>query len=238
MLPQSLLAVVFAATTAVAFPAPDGQEPAQVVRFKRDSILEARDFELAEAHGVDLSKMYKHSLLKRGDGDHVTVWVDRRYVEHEDLHEARDTEAALEERDINLRVGKDAAFSGSIISDYCYDHKRQDHTGPNGPTTGGVKAIYQWARAHGGGKFNVKSTTNWENLVVAGSNGGTNALYRARALSGGTDIGTQDVRNDADWTLSKQRSFSGSWRASSKGGESCYLGRRINYELIRTQYNV
>jgi hypothetical protein len=86
-----------------------------------------------------------------------------------------------------------------------------------------VYLSYQWARAHRGGSWPVRS--NWENLV-----------YKARKVSGSnTVIGTQDVRNDADWTQNRAREFSGrGWRASSKGGETCVLNSRINYEIVRT----
>ena len=78
---------------------------------------------------------------------------------------------------------------------------------------------------------------SWENLVIAGSNKGANAVYKARRVSGlgGARIGTQDVRNDADWTQNRAREFSGrGWRASSKGGETCVLNSRINYEIVKT----
>lgn len=181
--------------------------------------------------------MYKHSLLKRDDGDHVTVWVDRRFIEHEDDEE---DDESLAKRQTDIRLANGSGFKNDIFSDRCHHHKRQDHTGPNGPTTGGVQAIYQWARAHSGGTFPVTTSTTWKNLIVAGSNGGTNALYRARTTGGsqGTLIGTADVRNDADWTQNKARNFGGKWRASSKGGETCAYGLRLNYELIKTKYDV
>lgn len=51
LLLPSLLAVV-----AVAVPIADTEEHVEVVRYKRDTILEARDIELADTHGVDLNE--------------------------------------------------------------------------------------------------------------------------------------------------------------------------------------
>jgi hypothetical protein len=184
--------------------------------------------------------VYKHSLIRREDGDHIIIWVDNRFVTEGELdavHGAEKNEENLVERQ-STRIGKEAEFEKWWISDWCRDHKRQDHTGPNGPYSGGVQAMYRWARAHGGGFFNVVGQ-DWQNLVIAGSNSGANALYRARSVRSTTGrLGTMDLRNDADWTQNRARKFGSSWRASSKGGETCDINVRLNYEIIRTKYKV
>lgn len=164
-------------------------------------------------------------MFKRDDGDHIVVWVARSFTEED---------PSLTKRQ-GARPGRESGFQNSPFSDYCRSHKRQNHAGPNGPYSGGVQAIYRWARGHSGGEWNVNK--NWENLVIAGSNKGANAVYKARVVSGlnPTATGTMDVRNDADWTQNRAREFSGrGWRASSKGGETCGLNTRINYEIVRT----
>lgn len=50
LLPSLLAAVAVAAPTA------DAEGHLEVVRFKRDAVLEARDLELADAHGIDLTE--------------------------------------------------------------------------------------------------------------------------------------------------------------------------------------
>jgi hypothetical protein len=171
-------------------------------------------------------------MVKRDDGDHVVVWVARDFVE--DRNVADDRQGFSKRQ--GARPGDKSGFGADTASDYCRDHKRQDHTGPNGPYSGGVQAMYRWARGHPGGSWPLGSS--WKNLVLAGSNKGANAIYKAKMVSGGdTWIGTQDVRNDADWTQKRAREFSGrGWRASSKGGETCVLWSRINYEIVRTDY--
>jgi hypothetical protein len=216
------------ATSVVAIPVADiGESEDNLVLFKRDGVLDARDLALADIHGVNVTEMYKHSMFKRDDGDHIVVWVARDFVENED--EVNNVQG-IDKRQTARPAG---GFRTDSVSDYCRDHKRQDHTGPNGPFSGGVKAMYGWARGHRGGSWPVGSS--WKTLVLAGSNSGANAIYRARTVRGGsTFIGTQDVRNDADWTQKKERKFNGRWRASSKGGETCVLNDRLNYEIIRT----
>ena len=166
-------------------------------------------------------------MFKRDDGDHIVVWVARSFTETED-------EPGLTKRQ-GARPGRESSFRDDFVSDYCRSHKRQNHAGPNGPYSGGVQAMYRWARGHSGGSWPLGKS--WENLVIAGSNKGANAVYKARVVSGssGTSIGTMDVRNDADWTQNRAREFSGrGWRASSKGGETCLLNSRINYEIVKT----
>ena len=163
-------------------------------------------------------------MFKRDDGDHIVVWVARSFTEDE---------PSLAKRQ-GARPGRESGFTNSPISDYCRSHKRQNHAGPNGPYSGGVQAMYRWARGHRGGRWDIDR--NWENLVIAGSNKGANAVYKARVVDDTVaSIGTMDVRNDADWTQNRAREFSGrGWRASSKGGETCGLNTRINYEIVRT----
>ncbi|EKJ77350.1 hypothetical protein FPSE_02428 [Fusarium pseudograminearum CS3096] len=218
------------ATSTVAVPVADIDNSGDnLVLFKRDDLLDARDLELADIHGVNVTEMYKHSMLKRDDGDHVVVWVARDFIEANDGQGVSKRQTA--------RPGTNSNFQNDAISDYCRDHKRQNHAGPNGPFSGGVKAMYGWARGHSGGSWPVGS--GWKNLVLAGSNSGANALYRARVTSGDvTHVGTQDVRNDADWTQQRAQKFNGQWRASSKGGETCSTNDRINYEIIRTDYRL
>ncbi|KAF3356274.1 Transcription factor atf1 [Verticillium dahliae VDG1] len=151
--------------------------------FKRDDVLGPRDLELADAHGVNLTEMNRHSLMKRDDGDHVTIWVARNYIAHDD---GGDSTEAVDDDDVDeedltkrqsVRVGKDVFFHrGALGGKTCLKHKRQSHTGPNRPTSGGVQAFYRWGDREAG-SFMLHS--RWQSLVIAGSNKGANALYRA-----------------------------------------------------------
>ncbi|RBQ80112.1 hypothetical protein FVER14953_21714 [Fusarium verticillioides] len=217
---------ILLASTAVAVPvAHIDQVDDDLVLFKRDSVLNTRDLELADIHGVNLTEMYKHSMFKRDDGDHIVVWVARSFTEYPD--------ETLTKRQ-GARPGRESGYHSGADSDYCGKHKRQNLAGPNGPYSGGVQAMYRWANSHSG---NWVVGADWSNLMIAGSNKGANAVYRAKSVHGyNTVIGTKDVRNDADWTQKRALKINGGrgWRASSKGGEDCNAGWRINYEIVRT----
>ena len=168
-------------------------------------------------------------MFKRDDGDHIVIWVARSFSEHQD--------GTLMKRQ-QARPGKNTYYRETGIADLCSGHRRQNHAGPNGPYSGGVQAMYRWANSHKG-SFSVSGS--WENLMIAGSNTGANAVYKAKTKDGrgSTIVGTMDVRNDADWTQYRAIEFSGRWRASSKGGEDCQgSGIRILYEIVRSDYRV
>jgi hypothetical protein len=104
MLFQSLLTGLSLATALKATPLRKDESLRGVVHFRRDAILSARDLELADMHGVNLTEsestedyrhnitplamdtdlsrsgvVWKHSIHKRHDGDDVTIWVDSNY---------------------------------------------------------------------------------------------------------------------------------------------------------------
>ncbi|KAF4998052.1 hypothetical protein FDECE_11904 [Fusarium decemcellulare] len=236
MLIKTLLPSLLA-TLAAALPAPDLSAEGEMELFRRDAVLNARDLELAEIHGVNLTQMYKHAVIKRDDGDHFTVWVDKGFSPIESPEEAP---GKVKRQSARLASG--ARFtSNPSHRDYCKEHDRHDITSASSPTTGGVEAIYRWARDHDGYfHYGSDTTLGWRDLVVGGSNGGSNARYRARFIdaNGSTfRIGSYDVRNDADWTRHRAKQFSGKWRAASYGWETCLYGgngrgARANYEIV------
>ncbi|KAJ3535790.1 hypothetical protein NM208_g6988 [Fusarium decemcellulare] len=234
MLIKTLLPSLLAALVA-ALPAPDLSAEGEMELFKRDGVLNARDLELAEIHGVNLTRMYKHAVIKRDDGDHFTVWVDKGFAPTEGPEEAPGKAKRQ-----TARLASGARFTGStLLRDYCRNHDRKDLTSERSPTTGGVEAIYRWARDHDGYfHYGPDTGLGWRDLVVGGSNGGSNARYRAQFIESSVTllrIGSYDVRNDADWTRKRARVYNGKWRAASYGWETCdYAGGygRANYEVV------
>ncbi|KAH7304022.1 hypothetical protein B0I35DRAFT_484700 [Stachybotrys elegans] len=210
----------------------------EIVRVKRDAALEPRDLELAEMHNVNLTMMYKHSIIKRDDGDHITIWVDNGFEEN-----VGPKEGSLDKRQ---KAGLyRAAHFHDTPNDECREHRRFDWTSKNAPTTGGIIALRQWAWDHYGafGWGEAYGGSAWRNVLVAGSNAGTNACYRARVdrwerHSVNVRIGTADVAADADFTMSLARNYDGKWRASSYGYETCggpgQGGTDMKYEVRRT----
>lgn len=214
---------------------------------KRDFILGARDLDVADLNGVNMTNsmsfiserltrhvanyilllVYKHAHIKRDDGDDIHIWVDRGFIEHDEEELAKRQEA------------RPVTSISDGISDYCRDHARNDATGPDSPFSGGTNALYRWARSHHGGSFSVSAAGGWKDLIVAGTNSGANAVYRASiARGGGTDIGTQDIRNDADWTRGRARNYNGRWRAQSYGRETCFIASRLKFEITNTNKRV
>ncbi|KAK1990445.1 hypothetical protein LX36DRAFT_739015 [Colletotrichum falcatum] len=209
----------------------------EMVRFKRDTVLDARDLELAELHQVNLTEMYKHAVVKRDDGDHVTIWAHKGYVEAEGPEEKR----PLTKRQ-TARLWMGSRFqTNPLLADLCGDHDRRDWVSEKAPTTGGVHAMHQWGLDNMG--FfpwgDGYGGWGWRTVLIAGSNGGDNARYRAQFVDGRRDwsgIGTRDVAADADWTRDRERNYNGKWRASSYGWESCgntITPARANYEIRR-----
>lgn len=183
-------------------------------------------------------------MIKRDDGDHITIWIDNGFVEVND--DEADEDLAKRQ---NVRIAPGAQYKNSLARDWCADHIRNDHTGPNGPFSGGVQAIYRWAGGRDGYfSFGDESYSDqpgtWRDFIIAGSNSGANAVYKAR-LTGKPHpnwhergVGTFDIRDDADWTQHKARKFGSSYRASSRGEERCGMPgegrRRVLYEILRT----
>lgn len=103
-----------------------------------------------------------------------------------------------------------------------------------------MEAIFKWADGYSG-RFKVAGGGKWHDLVLAGSNSGANAKYRVNTVTLGAgssiEVGTKDVRNDADWTRKRARKYGSSWRASSTGRET-RNGHRIRYNVIKTGYTV
>lgn len=257
MLPNTLLAGLFLATATRAIPTASHRDDQGVVRFKRGDVLSARDFELAEMHGVNLTEsksprgiattssitdsscpVYKHSVFKRDDGDHITIWVDNGFQEAEGPQE----DPLSKRQTARLWFSHHYTAANGRATDYCRQHDRRDWTSAGAPFTGGVRAIAEWARDNRGW-FNwgvAGGGWGWRTVLIGGSNSGSNARYRGQVIddnpfAAGTQVGTDDVRDDAYWTLDRQRQFNGRWRAASYGWETCGVpgpaNVRFNYEI-------
>ena len=261
-------AMAAATVNANAIPAPVEPGMGEIVRFKRDAILDTRDLEIAERHQVNLTEskrrdlafllfglaftyptqivVYKHSVIKRDDGDDVIVWVDNHFVDTEGPEE----DPSLDKRQIKVQLKGGLYWVQGGSSDRCRDPDRKDATGPRGATTGGIDAMCRWAETHSGyfRYGNNFGGWGWRTIMIAGSNGGANARYRAQFITGqdsnqAMHIGTRDLYDDADWTRDRKQNYDGKWRAASYGWESCLgdtnlaLGR-ANFELRPTTENI
>ncbi|KAH8172798.1 hypothetical protein LIA77_07053 [Sarocladium implicatum] len=250
MLLQTLLAGLCLATTVGAIPAKH-----EVVRFKRDAVLSARDLELADMHQVNLTEMYKHSVIKRSDGDHVTIWAHNTY---EDLEGP--AENPKSKRQTAKLHGGAAAAHWRNRPDFvnCRSHQRWDITSGTSPFTGGIEAIRDWTWDNVGFfLMGVNPETRevygpgggwgWRTVLVGGSNSGRNARYRMAVWDANIQyfgiVHNPDIRHDCDWTLDRRRSFNGRWRAAAHGRQRCGIpgnGQGIGQEwqIISWDQNV
>ncbi|KAK0382730.1 hypothetical protein NLU13_9826 [Sarocladium strictum] len=203
----------FAAISSIAQGSPLPDTDTGVDMFKRDAPLDARDVELANLHKVNLTQMYKHSVHRRNDGDHVTIWVNRSFRPTEE------SEVDLEARGVRLVANK----GGSGDTDACKHSSFRTRTGPNGPFTGGLLQLSQWGNDNRG-SF-LTSNNDWTDLVIAGSNSGSNAKFAARSKAAGnfiSRVGTFDIRDLArDTERMFKQQFDGRWRAAGEGTMPC-----------------
>ncbi len=171
--------------------------------FKRDALITPRDVELAQRDGIDLDEskftfillvlirsnikptVYRHSVIKRDDGDHVTIWVAKSYNESSQEQDDPDKDVLdpkLAARS-KLKIGSADVWSSTPVTSQC-DMSRTSYigyTGPNAPFTGGVDAIVRWGNNCGGwwwlGGHNVV-----QNLIVAGSASGFNVRFTVQGI--------------------------------------------------------
>lgn len=176
-------------------------------------------------------QVWKHSVVKRHDGDDVTVWVDNNYEEPEG------PENTLSKRQ-TAHLWPSAHFRDSPSGHNCRRAERFDITSATSPFTGGVLAMAAWAREHRG-YFLIGTYPDgyqfgpgaggwgWRTILIGGSNSGRNARYRmAVGDPRGYNynwVSTPDIVDDLNWTHDRRRVFNGQWRAASHGNQWCGL---------------
>lgn len=167
-------------------------------------------------------------MIKRDDGDHVTIWLHNSYVEHGHEESEADTDGSSVEltKRQSYRITSTGSWDGNRRNRECLLDRTTytGDTGPNAPYTGGANAIIGWSNNCSGG-WRV-STTSRRDLIVAGSNSGFNMRFtvagtRSIDLSVTANIGCRDVgiitRNARD-RFQRQRN---GWRVRARGQAQC-----------------
>lgn len=158
--------------------------------------------------------MWKHSVIKRADGDDTTIWVHNSYVEEAEGVEKRQT-----------KLWHTGLSSGR--TDNCGHSSFVGDTGPGAPFTGGIQHMARWGASANGNFFvNGSQSRTWWILVVAGSNSGANASFQARASIANVGwyihVGARDVGDlSRDTNNMFARKFGNSWRARARGHMEC-----------------
>ena len=161
--------------------------------------------------------VFKHSISRRADGDDVVIWVHNSFEE--------------QEAPVSAPVSKRYLWGGKwdpgVQRWMCEKFEFNHDTTANSPTTGGVHEIRSWASTRYGGFTIQWGNPSWQNFIIAGSNGGTNARFDMKVdhvLHGGY-VSTDDIRQLAEGTLERyQRNYSGKWRVGGWGATSCWSG--------------
>ena len=216
----------------------------ETIVYKRDSALSPRDLELATSHGVNVTQskcqllrlcpaeshsriVFRHSLIRRADGDDVTIWVHNSYQEHKE-----EAAPAVEARAYVWGDGGHG-FDPKIFYDQCAGSDYSGLTSKVSAFTGGVWEMYRWANTRRAG-FEVPAYccpgdgwTTFENLVIAGSNAGANARFGVKHYFADDRrypllVGTEDIRDVTRETLARfQANYDGKWRVASSGRMAC-----------------
>lgn len=176
--------------------------------------------------------MFKHSVVKRADGDDITVWVHNSFnATIEDDTEINARASDLEARQLSARPihGVYAIPTFLTWGRSCNNGDSSSHTSSGSPTTGGTQEMVRWAdRTRGRFELGTGSGSINRNfdLVVAGSNGGTNAVFLVRKHPldehKAAWISTKDISYQASEALNRyQRQIDGKWRMGASGGMRC-----------------
>ncbi|KAL2204870.1 hypothetical protein CC79DRAFT_1370687 [Sarocladium strictum] len=204
--------------------------------FKRDAEVPPHVIELAERDNIDLSQMYRHSMIKRDDGEHVTVWVHNSYDEEDDTDVADDLEVHLAKRQ---SVRPNSSFDNRAGRNSCQMNNAAytGDTGPGAPFTGGAAAIVNWSSGCRGRWFISGSAVN-QDLLVAGSNSGGNMRFTIRVdenINAATwrEFGCGDVGNLVRTSRERfQRVYNGRERVRARGTVPCNTVRTMCYKNL------
>lgn len=171
--------------------------------------------------------MYKHTSVKRSDDEEWTIWVHKSFQESQ----ANETDVAPGLQPRQLRARPIAPFFRSREDRQChYSSTLDDETTSGSPTTGGTQEMQRWADSRNNmGFFDLDSAFIQANgnvdLIVAGSNGGANAVFIAKKhpLDFGrwAYVGTYDIYWMIDAANKFQRKINGKWRLGVHGGVRC-----------------
>lgn len=184
--------------------------------------------------------MFKHSIVKRDDGDHVTIWVAHNYIEGDD-EDPDEVDSTLEKRQkhklqstskYSTTLEEDAGFctpSGHWLARGKTWHKGD--TGPNAPFTGGANAIIKWGGSCKRGRWWFSGRDNRGdrlNLVVAGSNSGFNMRFTVEVPTmhhklDESHIGCRDVGMMTQTARNAHQKNRNGMRLRAYGGFTCTL---------------
>jgi hypothetical protein len=187
--------------------------------------------------------VYRHSLIKRTDGNDVTIWVHNSFDATVPRDEDRST--PLEER--RLRQPNKVPFQKGS-SQPCFEKSMRSLTSSTlGAFTGGVNEIFSWGRANPG-RFVLDGVRQHTGLVIAGSNSGANACFMAKLAPGSSAVsylGSSDVAYLARDSTKFQRQYgsgNSGWKTAAEGSMRCpavySLATKVDWRLTFINANI
>ncbi|CRK28478.1 hypothetical protein BN1723_003554 [Verticillium longisporum] len=173
-----------------------------------------------EARSVEtvLYKLFRHSLVKRSDGNDITIWVHNSFNEtlNSQTGGADEASTPVNKRAQSVNVPGNFFYTGhwwQSRSDACGHSSFQSLTSATvGAYTGGVEEMSRWGhRTRGGFELHFQIASTNPLLVVAGSNNGANAGFYAKRNDKPhmeRMVGTYDIGDLAQDSLRFAKSFS------------------------------
>ncbi|KAF4341969.1 hypothetical protein FBEOM_4135 [Fusarium beomiforme] len=241
------LSLLLAAVVASGSPAPGskkdamnligGDEIVEHVRLKRDVLLHAQDIYEAEKYRVNPREMYKHSILRRSNGDHVSIWVHKSFNgSFFDNDKQTNHIAGLTRRDLGIDVVNQHTelFEPGENKKKCRKPTIKRLTDSGSPTTDRALAILRWTNMNlGAFHLSAGCCFHATDLLVAGSNHGTNMRFTVRKESGGMFLGSEDIAKIAKRVVDKHsKQIGGAWRVAAEGKMNCHTGHNREFKKL------
>ncbi|CZR37941.1 uncharacterized protein FPRO_06868 [Fusarium proliferatum ET1] len=220
------------------------------VRVKRDVPLTARDIEEADQHGVDLNKMYKHSILKHSNGSEYSIWVHNSF----DPDVKDDEKSADDVSDLGKRSWEEQAYAKDRMpnrfefddhTDTCAKSDFKKKTNNRSPFANGADALIDWTVKHKGG-WRIGATDSYysTDILIGGTNMGANMRFSVRKEPGRIVIlGTKDVGDAVVGAYNKfKQDIKGVARMAGKGKMKCWDGNNgknmLHWEIDRSDREI
>ncbi|KAF4495119.1 hypothetical protein FAGAP_8733, partial [Fusarium agapanthi] len=220
------------------------------VRVRRDVPLTTRDIEEAGRHGVDLNKMYKHSVLTHADGSDYSIWVHNSF----DPDVKDDEKSANDVPALGMRSWKEDAYANDRMpnrfefdqhTDTCAKSSWKKKTNNRSPFADGADALIEWTyKNKGGWRLGVQDSYYSTDILIGGTNTGANMRFSVRKEPGRIVIlGTKDVGDAVGGAYHKfKKRIKGVWRMAGKGKMKCWDGsdlkNMLHWEIDRSDRDI
>ncbi|KAF9777137.1 hypothetical protein IL306_004592 [Fusarium sp. DS 682] len=214
-----------------------GDEIVEYVHVKRDVALHARDIHEADKHGVNLKEMHKHSILKRSNGDHVSIWVHNSFNGSFFDDDKRGNNAVdLQRRSLGFEVKNlhPDFYQPGDSKKKCKKSKIASLTTESSPYGYGALAIVRWAHMNMGAFYLGNSCCFFAtDLLVAGSNQGGNMRFSVRKEGEAIFLGSLDIAEVTQRAMDKHsKQYGETWRLAAGGKMKCRKAHQKGHKQL------